>query len=372
MRVIIWAILAAAVSACAGPQRLQPAAAAPGDTSGEASCPTVDTDVDEAQCAGLPADFGLNRHTPVEWGRRAASGAALAKGRPLPNQFLYFGRLTCADGTDPVILSRSMGGAPATRSNSPLSTDATKIDAESPDILDYWKVQCGDTLIRMYSNMYRCGSPCAPAGFRVIPAGAWASFQRGTELQGQGDQEGALAAFEAAVQAYPHSLKLQENYVFTLLHLQRHEEGLARAEEGLRHLPDGKFLRLFKAMSLTYLGRLDEAEETLRDIFVRIPPDDPFQAAVLCHQASIHRRRGDTEDADETRDLACKLGAKACCPRSEEEEPPGARPPRGEPDDPSGTSSPRTASVSAAGHEDGGHAVRATGSAQVEAVSPGP
>lgn len=336
MRIIGWAIVAVAFVGCAGAQRPSPATA----PLQEASCPTIHTDVVEALCADLPADYGLSRHAPVEWGRRAASGLA-PKGQPLPSSALYFGRLICADGTDPIILSRSIGGPPATPSLSPLNTDATKIDANSADILDYWKIKCGDTMIRMYSNMYRCGSHCVPAAFQVIPADAWEVFTRGRELQDQGDQEGAVAAFGAAVQAYPRSLKLQENYVFTLLHLQRHEEGLAQAEEALRHLPHGKFLRLFKAISLTHLDRLDEAEQTLREIFVHIHPDDPFQAAAFCHQSSIHRRRGETQEADATQELACKLGAKACC-RQSEQEPPTKRPHT--PDDPTGTSVPRTAS----------------------------
>lgn len=308
MKHISFACVVVGLLSCAGGQRVGDGATAePGG-----ACPTLETDVPEALCEDLPEDFGLSRLHPVEWGRQAATGIRSEQGL-MPNSSLYFGRLICADGSRPAIYSRVTDGKSPLPSSSPRNPELRGFE-ESEDILDFWRLRCGDRIIGMYSNVYRCGGGCVPSPFRVVPASAWSAYVRGKELQSEGDHAGALASYEEAVAAFPTSVDLQVALVTATLEEGQLQRGLERADAALEQLPHAPFLGVLRTIALVRLGRLEAAEGNLREVRLRLPPDDPTQGMVLCAQAFIHEAAGDLRQADHLRALTCKWDGPSCCP----------------------------------------------------------
>lgn len=306
-RIVAIGVLSIAVFGCAGVQekRQEPAAVTAGPT-----CPTLETEVPPEYCDGLPEDYGLSRRAPVEWGLDAAAGVNRSSGPALSS--LYYGRLLCPDGSTPTVLSRTMAGPPLIDSTSQRSR-RPKVTDDSQDIIDYWKIQCGDTMIRMYSNSYRCGSLCVPKPFKLMPAAARRAHEQALELERNGRADEALALHEKAVALYGESVRLQTDLIHSYLGNERPEQALHQANAALQKMPRATHIYLLVVFSLKNLGRIDEAQQALTDFFRTSHPDDDIRPAAFCARSMLYEEEGKHEDAAKTAMLSCQMGFKACC-----------------------------------------------------------
>lgn len=306
-RIVAIGLLSIAVFGCAGVQEKRPT---PVGAAMGPMCPTVETDVPPETCMGLPEDYGLSRHAPVEWGLEAATGVNRASGPAIAS--LYYGRLLCPDGSSPTVLSRSMAGPSFIQSTSQRSP-RPKVGDDSRDIIDYWKVQCGDTLIRMYSNSYRCGSLCVPKPFKLLPAAAWKAHKLALGLQRDGRHEEALAKYEEAVGIYRDSVRLQTDLIHSYLENNRPEQALQQANAAIESLPKATHIYLLKVYALKSLGRIDEAHQALTMLFRSSHPDDGVRPAAFCASSMLYEEAGKHEDAARDAMISCKMGFKPCC-----------------------------------------------------------
>lgn len=307
-RIVAIGLLSIAVFGCAGVQEKR---SAPVAVTMGPSCPTVETDVPPELCEGLPEGYGLSRHAPVEWGLPPATGITRESG-PMPITSLYYGRLLCSDGSHPTILSRSMGGVPPSKPTSPRSP-RPKVSEEAEDILDFWKVQCGDTLVRMYANTYRCGSVCPPAPFKVMPAAAWNAHVEALALQDEGKEEEALPLHEQSVSIYGESLRLHEFLIFSYMNNKQSEKALEHIDVVLQKFPNAKRIAVLRPAALRNLDRLEEAHQALTTVLQSLHPDDDVRPRAFCYRATIYAQEGATKKAVEAAMLSCKMGFEDCC-----------------------------------------------------------
>lgn len=306
-RIVGICLLPLALFGCAGVQEKRPG---PVSIASGPSCPTVETEAPAEYCVGLPEDYGLSRQSPVEWGLQAAVGVNRTNGPVVGS--LYYGRLLCRDGSSPTLLSRSMAG-PAPIDSTSDRSPRPKVESDSPEVLDYWKVQCGDTLVRMYSNSYRCGSPCVPSPFKLLPAAAWSAHTQAVQLQNQGRKAEALLLHEQAVGIYGESVQLQVHLINSYLNNKQPEQALLQAAAALQKLPDSKHISLLRVASLKDLGHIEDAHQALTAFFRTSHPDEYFMPAAYCYRAMIYVREGKHEKAAESAILSCQMGFEGCC-----------------------------------------------------------
>lgn len=125
-------------------------AAAP-DTAATETVVACEPSPSDETCTA-PEGHGFAPERPLEW-PIAMAGA----------DQLWFGRLVCADGTPAETVRTGHIGEAPVASTSPPAHDPVL------DVVDRWEVTCGDDVVVLYVNTYRCGSLCAPAGFGVGP-----------------------------------------------------------------------------------------------------------------------------------------------------------------------------------------------------------
>lgn len=321
MRITIGCALSALLCACASaPKGEVPNPAshdAAGKTNVATACPTPERDLPEAICRDLPEDYGLSREHPVEWGARAASGVNI-KDRYMPVESLYFGRLICQDGSDPRIVSRGMDGPALAVSTAARDPKRIKADETAPDIIDFWRLWCGDTLYGLYSNSYRCGSPCVPSPFKLIPAEAHAAYEEGKRHRREGRMLEALHAYQRALDLYPESVRFHEAVIRAHIETGDLEAALAHADAAMARFPREHYLRYLKVATLGLLERFDDANEEAHGLFRRTHLDDPIRISLHCLVANLDLRAGNEERGRKGRELACKLGAQECCDLKDE------------------------------------------------------
>lgn len=269
------------------------------DPAEELVCPTPYQEVDATSCEQLtPRGYGLSIDSPAEWGLGAGT------------QTLWFGRLMCGDGTIPTIFRAGSVGKAPQQSTSPSS----QTHLGTLDVVDLWMVQCpGDAKpTEIYHNLYRCGSPCAPSGFSLMPAEAYRAYVASLEASDNKDNQRARAL---ALRAYELAPDFELSLMWhAIQEAQAGEltEALALFERAEALNPSAAFARMQRAHILLQLSRYEEARVVTLTLMTETQLDDPDYPEVLC----LHAGALLSTDADQARALAteaCSLGEKECC-----------------------------------------------------------
>ncbi len=265
-----------------------------------AACPAPFTPVDPAMCAeSVDADYGLTPRTPAEWGLGAGTGT------------LWFGRLVCADGTMAEIYRQGNIGTAPVPSDSPLNEQGD--EAGAADILDLWIVECPDAEpIKVYHNLYRCGSPCPPPTLALIPADAYEAFVDSQRHFEEGNTSAGMDAAERAFRLAPDIELVVLWWAIQLAERARYDEALKVFALASDLNPHDPFADIQRAEILVGQERMEEARVLLNDITARIDNDFEYLPLVQCLRASAMYQTA----PDEARALAskaCEAGVDRCC-----------------------------------------------------------
>ncbi len=271
--------------------------ASSGVSEEEPGCVTPFMPVDEAMCAEQSSDYGLTPENPAEWGFGAGT------------RTLWFGRMMCEDGSMPEISRRgNIGKAP-----NPSSSPEGPSEMGALDILDLWEVQCpGEPVLEVYHNMYRCGSPCPPAGTKLIPAQAYSDYIASYQAHEEGDPDLALSKAQSAHAASPRFEILSLWLAILSQEAGHFEEALTLYDEVLAIKPDDTYSKIKKAIVLNTLGRPTEALAITTPLVGSIPPDDPAHGNALCAHATALLPTS-PDDARHYATQACAAGVQSCC-----------------------------------------------------------
>jgi hypothetical protein len=275
--------------------------AARAPTAGPGQCPTFTSAVDESQCLELPDGYGTTAEAPLEWGL-AARG----------NEALYFGRLICPNGaTADTTRVGSIGAAPV-RSAAPLADEEP---FGGTDILDAWSVSCpGLPTVTLYANTYRCGNPCPPPPYRLLPATATTALERSRVALDAQDLETAAGAAKEAATAEPESEIVQAWLGMVLLRADRPVPALDAFQAAQRMDPFDPWHRLHEAYAYQALEQGDRAEAVLDELRATLPSDHELTGDVTCMKAWAVRSRVGEAEARGLAEAACARGVGACCP----------------------------------------------------------
>ncbi len=111
---------------------------------------------DDPPACPAGSTLGSAPEAPLEWGVMAAGNR------------LWNDRLACADGRMADYRRvGNIGSAPV-----PSSSPASGAPQFGADVIDQWEVYCAEQPLVLYTNLYRCGEQCLPAGLRILPAAA--------------------------------------------------------------------------------------------------------------------------------------------------------------------------------------------------------
>lgn len=282
--------------AAAGEEQHDHGAAMVGSSS---TCPKPFMSVDTSACTEEALqDYGLSPQDPAEWGFGAGT------------RTLWFGRLMCGDGTMPDIhRAGNIGPAP-----NPSSSPKSDVEMATVDILDKWVVQCpGEpqpTVV--YHNMYRCGSPCPPRDFKLLPGEAFRAYIDSQRALEDNEHE---RAYELAQRAH----ELAPDYELTTLWLaiQKAEhnapdEALALYERAAELNPHDPFARIQLAELLVDLGQYARATPLIDQLLGEVAPGHEEVPRLTCLKATTMLPDA-PEDARELAKKACEAGARRCC-----------------------------------------------------------
>lgn len=292
MRGLSVPLLALVLAAC-GPHQAPKAPIA--DVS---ACPAADT---EPACpAGEPA-HGLVPADPLTWG----TGASLGK------DTLYYGRLTCLDGADPKPV-RVGSAAPEGKIDAPLDPRAPYAGY---DVLDVWMYQCprDPEPTKLFVDLYRCGSPCPPAGLRLLDPRAAASLSTSRAAFAKGDGRTAIEAAEAAAAFEPAAETTLTWLAFVEMETGKSLRAIETLERAQQVNPANPYHTARIARAWRNQGDIRRYGETLRGLVDSLPPSHALAGELTCELAWLERQREEpAADADAAR--ACELGFEPCCP----------------------------------------------------------
>lgn len=258
-------------------------------------CPKPTTDPVEA-CDELPADYGLRRDRPVEWG--------LGGGQPP-----YYERLLCPDGSQAKMIGRAEAGA-ASASESPISAVGSfRFRNGVSERIERWAMRCGDEIHTFYSNMYRCGSHCAPKPFALLPAAAHEAVERSRVLNGQQRYREAQEEVLKAFAIYPDAQDIHQRLVLSYLMLDDYHGALAAAEQAASRFPESFTLHL-RVTVLLGMGRHAEAEKRI-DELIALTQDE--HGNLRCEKSYALEGQGRVKEMFAAREEACAAGAQHCC-----------------------------------------------------------
>jgi hypothetical protein len=268
---------------------------------GEPRCVERDEDLDvTAECTGaLPEGYGTTREQPLEWGPGNASGGTL-----------YFNRLICPSGAAPYVnRTGSVGGAPVA-SSAPLV-----LNLPSADILDRWEVHCPTAPPRIwYANMYRCGNPCPPDGFEVLPVVALDALVNTRPMLEQRRYAEALAALEYAIALTPVRFELLEFRRATFLFLShRYAEALSIYDWLTGVSPANPYYVLYRGMIFNELGDAERYGAALNELLSDLPENHELVPELHCRRGRYLHLVNRHDEADEAERRACELGFARCC-----------------------------------------------------------
>lgn len=291
---VLPVVVALVLSACPG--RKEPSLL-PGMTEPPGSCISALEDLDPGRCDRVGPGRGLSPEQPLEWGP-AAIGT------------LWHGRLVCPSGADPEVI-RLEASIPSPTSESPPSGFPTP----GAEWLDAWSVRCpGDPQPRTwFASMFRCGDPCPPAGFRLVPGRAMERFvaSRGAFEADQAAEALELAA--AAVERAPRVERLQ--YWLGIVALDQDRVPVAlEAFEAAAALDPGDVDNLYYlAMVQQMAGLTPQSHATAEEALERVAPHHPSWARITCLGAVVRREQGRAEEAAILARAACARGFEPCC-----------------------------------------------------------
>jgi len=271
-----------------------------------ATCPTAYLEVEEATCAALPDGYGLSAAAPLRWG----SGGL---------EPLWYGRLECADGTEP-LLAQIPRGESAPASDAPIST-LGRVRGET-DILDLWSVRCGEEVQTWYVDLYHCGSPCPPKGASLIDADAFALYQSSVELARIGQRVGATGAMARAVEVDPGNLGLWTWLGSLQLSEGRLEESLVSFDAAMVIAPESVEVQLRASVALYELGEYQKYLDVLEVMMNGMGEYDPRRPELTCRRAQALMSLERTDEAMIWAARSCAMGFWPCC-----EDPGGPVPP---------------------------------------------
>ena len=262
-----------------------------------AACPSADT---QPVC-GDPGALGTTVNQPLAWG----VGASLGK------DTLYYGRLTCLDGADPKP-ARMGSAAPDGPIDAPLDPRAPYAGY---DVLDQWMVQCPtDPEPRaLFVDLYRCGSPCPPAGLRLLDPGAAAAMSKSRDAFAKGDGRAALDGAELAVGLEPAAESTLTWLSFVELETGKPLRAIETLERAQLVNPKNPYHTARIARAWRNLGDSRRYEDTLRGLVTELPESHPLAGELSCELAWFERDRSPAS-ADVTAAKACRLDFVACCP----------------------------------------------------------
>lgn len=273
-------------------------AAAPED------CPTPETVVDMAQCEDLPRKHGLTAQTPLEWGD-AGRGQ------------LWFGRLMCPSGASPQAERTGNIGSVQYGSSAPLSQHGTAMSGlsggQSPDIVDAWTIHCPGESQEWYANIYRCGNPCPPAGFRIMDAEAARAVSDADELLTGGQPSAALGAARKAHEIEPGADLPLIYQGLALIRMGRYVDALDSLEKALEIDPTASVVSMYAVKSAMLIEDWERGRAFSDTLLDNLSAEDPAYPDALCLHAEVLAGQGDAE-AEPTRAAACEAGAESCCP----------------------------------------------------------
>lgn len=269
-----------------------------------AACPTPDAVVDMAQCAALPKQHGLTPETPLEWGN-AGRGQ------------LWYGRLMCPSGASPQVERSGNIGSVKYGSTAALSEHGEAMSGlaggESPDIVDAWTVHCPGGSHEWYANIYRCGSPCPPAGFRIMDAEAARAVSDADELLSGGQPTAALNAARKAQDLEPGADMPMLYAGLALIQLGRYAEALDALEAAFAIDSTATVPGLYAIQSAVLTESWARGRAISDTMMGQLSPGDEAYPDALCLRSRILAGQGDA-GADTAREAACAAGAASCCP----------------------------------------------------------
>ncbi len=280
----------------------KPSAESPSGRAVSAACPTFVSDVHASSCDGLPGGYGTTKEMPLEWGLAARGN----------DSSLYYGRLVCPNGAVASARRTGNAGAPPQPSGSPLVGDG---EWSGNDVLDSWAVTCpGMPAVTLYTNTYRCGSPCAPRPFDLLPAAATRALERSRLALEAKDVEGALAGAREAAAAEPESEIVQAWLGMVLLESGRPVPAVDAFAAASSMNPFDPYHRLHEAFAWQALNEPDKAEQVIDELRGSLAPDHALVPDVTCMKAWAIRVRGDEPGGRPLAEAACARGVSACCP----------------------------------------------------------
>jgi len=272
-----------------------------------ATCPTAYLEVDEAACALLPDGYGLSGESPLRWGTGGLEP-------------LWFGRLECADGTEPLLAQIPRGES--TLASSAVVSPLGVVRGEM-DILDLWSVRCGEEVQTWYVDLYHCGSPCPPRGASLIDAGAFALYQSSMELTRLGQGAGAVGAMSRAVELDPGNQGLWTWLGTLQLSEGRLEASLGAFERASTLAPESVEVQLRSSVALYELGRYQEYLEVLEGLLKGMGEYDPRQPELFCRRSEALMALDRTDEANLWAARSCAMGFWPCCEGPSVPIPPG-------------------------------------------------
>jgi len=195
-RQLVW-LMAAMLLMTRVAQGDEPARLAEKDAAGEESVclyPLL-RKIAARECEQVPAAYGTTPASPLEWGYGGMSGPSG------PNAE----RLLCPSGATPTATRRGSGPAPDDYHSTATSTFESRTAAS--DTLDIWSVKCPEDARprSWYVNVYRCGPPCIPRGFRLMSMDAYQSMIESRKATESQDLPRSLELARKAHVLEPHS-----------------------------------------------------------------------------------------------------------------------------------------------------------------------
>ncbi|MES2638389.1 MAG: hypothetical protein V4850_02875 [Myxococcota bacterium] len=269
----------------------KPVVSAPPAAAAPTACPTPTTD--PPMCTD-PL-LGASRERPLEWGRAGAGST------------VWWGRLACADGSEPHGVTRGSIGLAPVPSTSPASENGLMLD-----VLDRWSIPCRTGEVTLYTNLYRCGEVCVPPTLRVLPHALDVTFQAGLDAAKAGDVAGALARGEELIVLGPEYEWSWAMRAVLPFHAGDPAAALRAMDDVIARWPTPR-RRLNRVHVLVGLGRGGEARAALAT-FAATNTDASLATEILCTQAEI------APDPATSATLAaesCAAGFEACCPPNE-------------------------------------------------------
>jgi len=258
-------------------------------------CPTPTLDL-VARCASPDPARGRSPERALEWG-------AMVQGR------LGHDRLVCEDGSELRRVSRA--STAGVRSTSPRSS-VPKFGDGANDIVDMWTVSCpGRAEETLYSNLYRCGDPCPPAGFRWLRADAEALFVTALKTKKSGQPERALSLLDEAVALEPNAEKYRKWRDVLRLEVTRSIDVARALIADAERNPDDLEHADFVSFLVAKFSEPSLALEFVERVESRADPRG--RAYFMCRRANLLMETGRVEEAPAVAKAACELGEKKCC-----------------------------------------------------------